>query len=192
MAKSLYCLHSRRFGFRLSLQSKIFSIGGKIMKLKRFAIILLAVAIFASVLAVSASAAEIQPYNNVDQAYSFNFNGSWWQDDLHQYWKENSTSVYIYSKVFPGRYNIYTNGYVNGSWGDYTMRGSWMLPLSDWIPHRSPPTPDTIIRSHLQRTSFQRRILRNVTATVRWAFIPLQISIMNADTSFTGAIRVTS
>ena len=53
-------------------------------------------------------------------------------------------------------------------------------------------TPDTIIRSHLQRTSFQRRILRNVTATVRWAFIPLQISIMNADTSFTGAIRVTS
>lgn len=40
------------------------------MKLKRFAIILLAVAIFASVLAVSASAAEIQPYNNVDQAYS--------------------------------------------------------------------------------------------------------------------------
>lgn len=58
--------------------------------------------------------------------------------------------------------------------------------------HRSPPTPDTIIRSHLQRTSFQRRILRNVTATVRWAFIPLQISIMNADTSFTGAIRVTS
>ena len=66
------------------------------MKLKRFAIILLAVAIFASVLAVSASAAEIQPYNNVDQAYSFNFNGSWWQDDLHQYWKENSTSVYIY------------------------------------------------------------------------------------------------
>lgn len=70
------------------------------MKLKRFAIILLAVAIFASVLAVSASAAEIQPYNNVDQAYSFNFNGSWWQDDLHQYWKENSTSVYIYSKAF--------------------------------------------------------------------------------------------
>lgn len=27
MAKSLYCLHSRRFGFRLSLQSKIFSNG---------------------------------------------------------------------------------------------------------------------------------------------------------------------
>ena len=48
-----------------------------------------------------------------------------------------------------------------------------------------------IIRSHLQRTSFQRRILRNVTA-ISWAFIPLQISIMNADTSFTGAIRVTS
>lgn len=133
MAKSLYCLHSRRFGFRLSLQSKIFSLGRKIMKLKRFAIILLAVAIFASVLAVSASAAEIQPYNNVDQAYSFNFNGSWWQDDLHQYWKENSTSVYIYSKAFPGRYNIYTNGYVNGSWGDYTQRPAVVPGVGEYL-----------------------------------------------------------
>ena len=104
------------------------------MKLKRFAIILLAVAIFASVLAVSASAAEIQPYNNVDQAYSFNFNGSWWQDDLHQYWKENSTSVYIYSKAFPGRYNIYTNGYVNGSWGDYTQRPAVVPGVGEYVP----------------------------------------------------------
>ncbi len=97
------------------------------------AIILLAVAIFASVLAVSASAAEIQPYNNVDQAYSFNFNGSWWQDDLHQYWKENSTSVYIYSKAFPGRYNIYTNGYVNGSWGDYTQRPAVVPGVGEYL-----------------------------------------------------------
>ena len=58
-----------------------------------------------SMLSVSVSAAEIQPFNNVDEEYKFTFFTPW-QDDLRQYKKENTSSVYINSKVFPGSYYI--------------------------------------------------------------------------------------
>ena len=38
-----------------------------------------------------------------------------------------------YSKAFPGRYNIYTNGYVNGSWGDYTQRPAVVPGVGEYL-----------------------------------------------------------
>ena len=86
--------------------------------------VLLATAILVmGTFAVSASAEDIQPHNIVDKPYSFSFSSPW-QDDTRAYQKENDSSVYINSMVWPGRYNIYTNGLINGVWTDCTKRSA--------------------------------------------------------------------
>lgn len=85
-----------------------------------------------SMLSVSASAAEIQPFNNVDKPYLFEFFTPW-QDDLRQYKKENTSSVYINSQVFPGNYYIYTNGLVGGKWEDCTQRDAVVPGTGEYL-----------------------------------------------------------
>lgn len=70
----------------------------------------------------TASTAAIGLRSNQDRSYSFNFSNNWWQDQNTGYLKENATSVYLKSNVFPGNWQVYTNGLIGGKYVDCTSR----------------------------------------------------------------------
>ena len=102
------------------------------MKVKKCFSVLLIMALLLGVVPFSALASEIAPINNQDEPYYFKFTSPW-QDDPHEYKKENTSGVYIKSEVFPGSYNIYTNGYINGQWKDCTQRPAVVPGVGEYL-----------------------------------------------------------
>lgn len=134
-----FCGHQQYNTEQNKTQTNLF--GGTIMKLRKIMMAVMATAILAASAAVPASAATsesatspdsettassvaISPQSNQDRGYTFKFSTNWWQDQSTGYLKENTTSVYLKSTTFPGKWQVYTNGLINGKYVDCTSRAA--------------------------------------------------------------------
>lgn len=93
------------------------------MKFKRFATMLLAMIMVFSCLAMSASAAEAQPYNNYeDTPFSFNFS-NWGRSNTEGRAKQDRSGTYIYANnMCSGGFDVFVDGLKTstGEWVDCT------------------------------------------------------------------------
>ena len=95
------------------------------MKFKRFATMFLVMIMIFSCLAISASAAGVQPYNNCeDTAFSFNFS-NWGRSNTGGRDKQDASGTYIYAEnMCSGGFDVFVDGLdtVKGEWVDCTDR----------------------------------------------------------------------
>lgn len=134
------------------------------MKFKRFATMLLAMIMIFSCLAMSASAAGAQPYNNYeDTAFSFNFSNLG-RSNTEGRAKEDKSGTYIYANnMCSGGFDVFVDGLrtSDGKWvdcTDKTTRGQ---------PHLSTPGKGYLIAQYVKENKYNTARLGGYKP---WAF----------------------